>query len=502
MASNQFQTALGEAYPLLLGMGSSLQAGQGAGPGMQQGLAMMMALKDRKEQKAREDAEKAREAQMQSEGLRLTSMALGGGAAPMTFNGGREEFISTMMPHAQRVSQATGLDPRLVIAQAALETGFGKSAPGNNYFGIKSHGQPGGNMLATTEYEDGARLSTRDSFRQYGGMGESADGYAAFLQQNPRYQQLLASEGLDAQLAALGQSGYATDPNYAAKVGQIARSIGGQRSFSNMTPERAAQALQNPHVPNVLKQQIMAQFQPQQAQKPTTLRQNVEWIQSQNPGMTFREALSVARGDAGPQDEYGRYAAEEVAAGRNPLSRIDYAQAKKGKGTIVYDPTTGKPLVSIGGGKDDPTDVTQPSSPAAMISSIDGILNDPALDFATGWLEWTQNIPGTGSKRFGARAQQLEGQAFLQAFESLKGGGHITEIEGQKATQAIGRLSTAQGPEDYRTALMELRGILDLGMQRKSGNSPKASAADSGSQFQFESDSQKALFDRYAPTGE
>jgi hypothetical protein len=114
-----------------------------------------------------------------------------------------------------------------------------------------------------------------------------------------------------------------------------------------------------------------------------------------------------------------------------------------------------------------PQDVTNPSSVPAMVSSIDGILNDPALDFATGFLEWTQNIPGTASKRFGARVKQLDGQAFLQAFESLKGGGHITEIEGQKATQAIGRLDASQSPEDYRNALMELKGLLQLGMERE-----------------------------------
>lgn len=177
-----------------------------------------------------------------------------------------------------------------------------------------------------------------------------------------------------------------------------------------------------------------------------------------------------------PKDEYERYVLEEQEAGREPLSRIDYVQAKKGKGTVVYDPDTGKPLVSIGGGNDDASDATNPSSPAAMIASIDGILNDPALDFATGWLSWTQNIPGTGSKRFGARAKQLEGQAFLQAFESLKGGGHITEIEGQKATDAIGRLTTAQGPDDYRDALTELRGLLTLGMDRSMGLEETGSA--------------------------
>jgi len=177
-----------------------------------------------------------------------------------------------------------------------------------------------------------------------------------------------------------------------------------------------------------------------------------------------------------PADEYGRYLSEEQAAGRQPLSRLDYEQAKKGKGTIVYDPTTGKPLVSIGGGNSDPTDASNPSSPAAMLGTIEGILNDPALDTATGMLAWTQNIPGTDQRRFGTRVKQLNGQAFLQAFESLKGAGQITEIEGEKATDAIGRLDSAQSPQDYRQALVELKDILSVAAQRPVGWAEQQSA--------------------------
>ncbi|HEY1089902.1 MAG TPA: glucosaminidase domain-containing protein [Burkholderiaceae bacterium] len=135
------------------------------------------------------------------------------------------QFIEQMMPHAQRVAAATGLDPRLIIAQAAQETGWGRSAPGHNYFGIKSHGQAGGNTLPTIEVVNGQPVRQNASFRAYGDMGQSADDYGRFLQQNPRYRGLLTAQGLDAQLAALGASGYATDPNYASSVGRIARGI-------------------------------------------------------------------------------------------------------------------------------------------------------------------------------------------------------------------------------------------------------------------------------------
>lgn len=109
-----------------------------------------------------------------------------------------------------------------------------------------------------------------------------------------------------------------------------------------------------------------------------------------------------------------------------------------------------------------------------MTNTIDSVLNDPALDYSTGALAAGQMIPGTPMKRFGTKAEQLQGQAFLQAFSSLKGGGAITEVEGQKATAAIGRLNTAQSPEDYRQALQELRSVVVGGRmraQRRAGQS-------------------------------
>jgi hypothetical protein len=102
-----------------------------------------------------------------------------------------------------------------------------------------------------------------------------------------------------------------------------------------------------------------------------------------------------------------------------------------------------------------------------MLSVIDGILGDPALKGSTGWNAWRQKIPSSDSFRFGERVKQLEGQAFLQAYNELKGGGQITEIEGQKATAAMGRLNTSQNPKDYEEALRELRGVIARGLEKK-----------------------------------
>lgn len=136
-----------------------------------------------------------------------------------------DQFVSRIWPHALSVSQRTGLDPRLVAAQAALETGWGKSAPNNNYFGIKSHGQGGGSVQATKEFENGQMVSRNANFRAYDDIGQSANDYATFLETNPRYKPLLESVGLDNQIAALATSGYATDPLYGDKVRSIAMGI-------------------------------------------------------------------------------------------------------------------------------------------------------------------------------------------------------------------------------------------------------------------------------------
>ena len=131
------------------------------------------------------------------------------------------------MPYAQGVSQRTGLDPRMVLAQAALETGWGRSAPNNNFFGIKSHGQSGGSNLMTQEFQDGRMVSMPQSFRGYESPEQSFQGYADFILNNPRYGDVMAQVDLAGQIGAMGQSGYATDPDYASKLASIARRFGG-----------------------------------------------------------------------------------------------------------------------------------------------------------------------------------------------------------------------------------------------------------------------------------
>ena len=137
---------------------------------------------------------------------------------------GPDAFLMRIAPKAKEVAGALGIDPRIVVAQAALETGWGKSVKGNNLFGIKSHGKGKGLMVTTHEVIDGDRVKLKDSFRAYDNYDESISDYGAFLRENKRYKPMLEADTLDEQITALGKSGYATDPDYAQKIADIAKS--------------------------------------------------------------------------------------------------------------------------------------------------------------------------------------------------------------------------------------------------------------------------------------
>lgn len=145
-----------------------------------------------------------------------------------------QEFIDTMMPMAQEAAKSIGVDPRFLVAQAALETGWGKSiirqqdgSSSHNLFGIKSHGWDGQSARAvTTEYKDGEAVKEAASFRAYDSYRQSFRDYVSFLQGNDRYQDALAvTDKPERFVRELQQAGYATDPQYARKVTQIARQM-------------------------------------------------------------------------------------------------------------------------------------------------------------------------------------------------------------------------------------------------------------------------------------
>ena len=106
---------------------------------------------------------------------------------------------------------------------------------------------------------------------------------------------------------------------------------------------------------------------------------------------------------------------------------------------------------------------------ADSLSLIDDIINDPFLDQITGMVQGRLPALTQSGTNLNIKIEQLKGQAFLQAFESLKGGGQITEREGLAATNAMGRLQREQDGVEYRKALNELRNVVDRARRRSLG---------------------------------
>jgi len=147
----------------------------------------------------------------------------------------KEDFIETMMPYAESAAEQLGVDPRVLVAQAALETGWGKAVGKRadgvtsfNLFNIKAQSGYKGNSYnkQTVEYKEGIAKQENASFRAYNSYQQSFYDYVQFIKTNSRYGNALANAA-DAQqyINNIQSAGYATDPHYASKVSQIMRSI-------------------------------------------------------------------------------------------------------------------------------------------------------------------------------------------------------------------------------------------------------------------------------------
>ncbi len=136
-----------------------------------------------------------------------------------------QQFIDTLSPSAVEIGGRYGLDPRLIMAQSALETGWGDSVSGNNYFGVKSHGRPGGQQVSTHEEINGQMVPVTDSFRTYDGVTDSMEDYAKFLRDNPRYSKVFEQKTLQDQIDEIARAGYATDSRYRPKLTAVANMI-------------------------------------------------------------------------------------------------------------------------------------------------------------------------------------------------------------------------------------------------------------------------------------
>ena len=158
----------------------------------------------------------------------LPEKAVKTGAVECVVRDLRDEFVRELWPAASRAGAELGVDPELLIAQAALETGWGRAIvhdgqgrSSHNLFGIKADSRWSGSRISvkSLEYEGGVAVRARAHFRSYDSFDQSFDDYAAFVRTSPRYGDALRqASDPQAYMHALQAAGYATDPHYAAKV--------------------------------------------------------------------------------------------------------------------------------------------------------------------------------------------------------------------------------------------------------------------------------------------
>jgi len=145
----------------------------------------------------------------------------------------QHKFIEEMLPHATAAARELGVDPRAIIAQAALETGWGTAQPADgggashNLFGIKAGATWDSASVSapTTEFTDGIAHGEQARFRAYGSVAENVADYVRVIRE-PRYAAALGTGGdVRAFADALQRGGYATDPEYANKLVALAQRL-------------------------------------------------------------------------------------------------------------------------------------------------------------------------------------------------------------------------------------------------------------------------------------
>ncbi|UVC30807.1 flagellar assembly peptidoglycan hydrolase FlgJ [Pantoea sp. SOD02] len=167
--------------------------------------------------------------------------------SPSSLPSDSNDFIAQLAQPAQVASQQSGIPHHLILAQAALESGWGQrqiltrdGKPSYNVFGIKASGDWKGETtdIMTTEYEGGVAKKVRASFRVYGSYMEALSDYVKLLSNNPRYAAVANAPSAEQGARALQAAGYATDPKYAQKL------VGMIQQFKNMG-EKVVKAYSN-----------------------------------------------------------------------------------------------------------------------------------------------------------------------------------------------------------------------------------------------------------------
>jgi flagellar protein FlgJ len=146
---------------------------------------------------------------------------------PVASTAQQQQFATALAPLVQRAAQDLGVSPNVLLAQAALESGWGRSMPGNNIFGVKAGSDWTGGTVQAYTHEISAAGDTGETadFRAYPSVAAAVADYVRLIAQNTRYRAALdAGNDPRAYGQALVAGGYATDPDYASKLAAVAAS--------------------------------------------------------------------------------------------------------------------------------------------------------------------------------------------------------------------------------------------------------------------------------------
>jgi flagellar rod assembly protein/muramidase FlgJ len=149
-------------------------------------------------------------------------------------------FTQKLMPLLQQAGQQLGISPKILLAQAAIETGWGRSVVGNNLFGIKAGAAWTGQKVeaATHEYQNGEMVAITDAFRAYPSIEASVQDFVSLVANSPRYRAALgAGDDVAGYAQNLLAGGWATDINYVHKLQSVASSLSVAAATTGATPQ-------------------------------------------------------------------------------------------------------------------------------------------------------------------------------------------------------------------------------------------------------------------------
>lgn len=150
----------------------------------------------------------------------------------VSFDGSVEQFVSELYPMAEKAAAKLGVEPDVLLAQAALETGWGQKITrlgdksSLNLFNIKADQRWQGSRISvpTMEVKNGMAVREVASFRAYASLQHSFDDYVEFVSNSPRYEKALQASDSEGYIRGLSEAGYATDPQYSEKILRIVNS--------------------------------------------------------------------------------------------------------------------------------------------------------------------------------------------------------------------------------------------------------------------------------------